>query len=146
MTEFRRVTNAFYVAPQISVYDVDRAADAGIKTMILNRPDRETSDQPDTQDIISAADARGIAFHHVPITAPPQISDVEAMEKAIAAAGTDPILAFCRSGTRSITLWAYVQAKGGKMPVDAILQTAREAGYDLSGHGRALETLFTAAQ
>ncbi|MGJ3263298.1 MAG: beta-lactamase hydrolase domain-containing protein [Salinarimonas sp.] len=42
-----------------------------------------------------------------------------------------PALAFCRSGTRSATLWAFTQA--GVRGPDEILSIAGSAGYDLSG-------------
>jgi len=41
-----------------------------------------------------------------------------------------PVLAFCRSGTRSTTLWALSQA--GKMPAHEIVAAAAHAGYDMS--------------
>jgi len=42
-----------------------------------------------------------------------------------------PVLAYCRTGTRSTTLWALTQA--GALPADAIIATAAKAGYDLTG-------------
>ena len=41
------------------------------------------------------------------------------------------MLAFCRSGTRSTTLWALAQAGGGN--ADAVITAAAQAGYDVSG-------------
>ena len=43
---------------------------------------------------------------------------------------TGPVLAYCRSGTRSATAWALGQA--GDRPADEILTAGRNAGYDLS--------------
>jgi sulfide:quinone oxidoreductase len=48
-----------------------------------------------------------------------------------------PVLAYCRSGTRSATLWALSQA--GKAPADKIVSQAAEAGYDMSPFRAALE-------
>ena len=42
-----------------------------------------------------------------------------------------PILAYCRSGTRSTFLWALASAKQGGDP-DAIVRAAMQAGYDVS--------------
>ena len=42
-----------------------------------------------------------------------------------------PILAYCRSGTRSITLWSLSQTN--KMDADDILKATQKAGYDMSG-------------
>jgi uncharacterized protein (TIGR01244 family) len=40
------------------------------------------------------------------------------------------VFAFCRSGTRSTTLWALSQA--GTMDADEIIAEAADAGYDMS--------------
>jgi sulfide:quinone oxidoreductase len=42
-----------------------------------------------------------------------------------------PVLAYCRSGTRSATLWSLAQA--GARPFDEILSATAAAGYDMSG-------------
>ena len=42
-----------------------------------------------------------------------------------------PILAYCQTGTRSVMLWALVQAKS--RDVEAILSATKSAGYDLTG-------------
>ena len=41
-----------------------------------------------------------------------------------------PVFAYCRSGTRSTTLWALSQA--GEAPADEIISAAANAGYDMS--------------
>ena len=41
-----------------------------------------------------------------------------------------PVLCYCRSGTRSATLWALSQA--GRVEPDEIIAAASAAGYDLS--------------
>ena len=51
-----------------------------------------------------------------------------------------PHLAYCRSGTRSITLWAMARAKAGADP-DALVKAAADAGYDLSGARATLAAL-----
>src|SRR3546814_16667400 len=56
-------------------------------------------------------------------------SDVAAFADALEQAD-GPVLGFCRTGTRSTTLWALGQA--GKQPTEAILKTAAAAGYDLA--------------
>ena len=47
---------------------------------------------------------------------------------ALAAGG--PVLAFCRSGTRSINTWALGEAMAGA-PRDELIAAAARAGYDL---------------
>ena len=48
---------------------------------------------------------------------------------ALAASG-GPVVCFCRSGTRSTTLWALSQA--GQLAPDEIVEAAANAGYDMS--------------
>ncbi len=46
-------------------------------------------------------------------------------------AADGPILAFCRSGTRSTFLWALASASLGK-DGEALIAKAANAGYDIS--------------
>jgi sulfide:quinone oxidoreductase len=132
MSKFVPVTADFAVAPQIAVSDVQAAAVAGFRRIINNRPDYEQPGQPTDAALAEAAAAAGLAWRFAPIVAP-TIDAVDAMAAALAEPG--PMLAFCRSGTRSITLWALAQAKRKAMTADDILTAARGAGYDL-GHLR----------
>lgn len=52
------------------------------------------------------------------------------------AAMPGPVLAYCRSGTRSATIWALSQS--GLQTRDEILTAAARAGYDLRGIAGAL--------
>ena len=136
----RQVTETFSVAPQISVADVAGAAARGVKLIINNRPDGEMIGQPTSAEIEAAAKAAGVSYVFIPVDQR-GISEahLDAFDKAMAEAGGD-VLAYCRSGTRSITLRSYAAARGG-MPADAIIAEAAEAGYDLEGHRPALEAI-----
>jgi uncharacterized protein (TIGR01244 family) len=57
---------------------------------------------------------------------------VEAVREVVDAAD-GPVLAFCRSGTRSIVTWSIGQATSGAMERGELVSLGREAGYDLSG-------------
>ena len=132
MTEFRRVTDAFATSPQIELADVARAAQEGYRLLISNRPDGETPDQPSAAQGAEAAAAAGLAFRHIPVQGGPTPGQVDAMRQAVAEAD-GPVLAFCRSGTRSIVTWALGQAASGAHPRDELVGLGRAAGYDLSG-------------
>jgi uncharacterized protein (TIGR01244 family) len=41
------------------------------------------------------------------------------------------VLAYCRSGTRSITTWAFGEVLAGTTPRDELARLGAEAGYDL---------------
>ena len=56
--------------------------------------------------------------------------------KAMTQALTDsdgPVLAYCRSGTRSIVTWSIGEAQAGGRSRAELVGLGREAGYDLSG-------------
>jgi len=129
---FKPLTPTVSVAPQISEIDVARAARQGYRAIIDNRPDGEDPAQPSAAEIAAAAARHGLAFTHVPVvTGAIGEADVEKMANAIERAD-GPVLAYCRTGTRSALLWGFTQR--GKLPVDEILAATSTAGYDLSAH------------
>jgi uncharacterized protein (TIGR01244 family) len=132
MSDFRRVTDDFTTAPQISVADVAEAARQGFKTVINNRPDGEDPAQPSAAQIGAAAKAAGLAYFHIPVRGGPTPDQVE-QTKAILAEAETPVLAFCRSGTRSIVTWSLSQAEIGERTPAELVGLGRAAGYDLSG-------------
>lgn len=132
MSDFRRVTDDFTTAPQISVADVAEAARQGFKTVINNRPDGEDPAQPAAAEIEAAARAAGLAYFHIPVRGGPTPDQVE-QTNSILAEAEGPILAFCRSGTRSIVTWSLSQATTGARDRGELIGLGRAAGYDLSG-------------
>ena len=132
MSDIRRVTDAFAVAPQLAPEDVAQAAAMGFRLLINNRPDGEAPGQPSGAAMATAAEAAGLGYAHIPFAGSPGPREVEAVRAAVLSAN-GPVLAFCRSGTRSITAWAQGQAEGGDRPRAELVRLGREAGYDLSG-------------
>lgn len=132
MSDFRRVTDDLSVAPQISVADVAEAARLGFKTLISNRPDGEDPGQPTAREIATAAADAGLPFYHIPVRGSPTPEQVEATQLILQDADA-PVLAFCRSGTRSIVTWSICQATSGAMERSELVSLGRQAGYDLSG-------------
>lgn len=131
MTDFRQVTDDFSVSPQISLDDLTAAAAQGFKLVINNRPDGEQPGQPSSAEVEAAARAAGLDYVHIPVVGQPGPEQVEANRLAIAGAD-GPVLAFCRSGTRSIVTWSIGQALSGERPRGELVSLGREAGYDLS--------------
>lgn len=129
---FRKIDDKTYASPQIEVADVAEAQALGIGMIINNRPEDESPDQTPGAEIEAAAKAAGIAYVAIPVThAGFSMPQVEAMQAALAEAGDKPVLAYCRSGTRSTLLWALTQARMGMAP-EAIAGHAAGAGYDVS--------------
>jgi uncharacterized protein (TIGR01244 family) len=132
MSDFRRVTDQLSVSPQISVADVDHAARAGFRTIINNRPDGEDPSQPAGHAIEAAARAAGLAYFHIPVRGMPSPEQIETTGQVLDQA-PGPILAFCRSGNRSIVAWSLCQAASGAKSRQELIGLGRQAGYDLSG-------------
>ena len=139
---FKTLTPSLSVSPQLSEADVAQAARDGFRAIIDNRPDGEEPGQPSAAEMQAFAASHGLGFAHVP-TVGGKISDEDVALMAHALSTFEgPVLAYCRTGTRSTTLWALTQA--GAQPADALIATAAEAGYDLSALRPRLETRMTA--
>ena len=79
-----------------------------------------------------AARAAGMDYVHIPVTGGPTPEAVHAEMAAIAEAD-GPVLAYCRSGTRSIVTWSIGQALSGERSRSDLIALGAQAGYDLSG-------------
>ena len=132
MTEFRRVTEDFSVSPRIAPADMAAAAAQGFTLVINNRPDGEVPDQPTSAQMEAAARAAGMDYVHIPVVGSPNDDQITANRVAIEDAD-GPVLAFCRSGTRSIVTWSIGQALSGVRSRSELSALGRGAGYDLSG-------------
>ena len=127
---FRKLDDSISVAGQINPADVAEAAAQGFTLVINNRPDGEQPGQPTGAEIAAAAAAAGLGYRAVPIThAGFGEEQVAAMQEALVAA-TGPVLAFCRSGTRSTFAWALARARMGD-DAETLSAKASSAGYDL---------------
>jgi uncharacterized protein (TIGR01244 family) len=136
----RQIDDHISVAPQITAAEVQAIASAGFVEIVNNRPDDEEPGQPSSADIAAAAAAAGIAYRAIPVThAGFSANQVEAMASALTAAG-GPVLAFCRSGTRSAHLWALARARLGEEPA-VLVAKAAQAGYDIGAIRPMLDTL-----
>ena len=132
MTAFRRVTDSLSVSPQIAIDDLDRAAREGFVLVINNRPDDEEPGQPSSAQIEAAATAAGLDYAYIPVRGGPTHDQVEAVRRAVEGA-EGPVLAFCRSGTRSIITWSLGQAASGAADRATLVRQGADAGYDLAG-------------
>lgn len=125
----RRLDETSFVSPiQIVPEDLAGLAAQGIGLIVNNRPDGEEPGQPTSAEIEATARAAGLDYLHIPIRSGFPADQVEAMAAALE---RGPMLAFCRSGTRSTYAWALARASRG---VDAaiLIRQAAAAGYDLA--------------
>lgn len=140
MHDFRRLTDDFWASPQIDAEGVKEAAARGFRMIVNNRPDGEADDQPGSAEIAAAVGDLGLAYITIPITHAGFSQDqVDALVTALDQAD-GPVLAFCRSGTRSTLLWALAQARLGRNPQE-IARLALDAGYDVSPIRAAIDML-----
>jgi uncharacterized protein (TIGR01244 family) len=128
--EIKRINEQVSVSGQISPEDVPALKAAGFTTIINNRPDAEAPEQPAGGDIEAAAKAAGLAYHHIPLGREGVSADMVEKTRAAFEGSDGAVLAYCRSGTRSTTLWALSQA--GKATAAQIISAAANAGYDIS--------------
>lgn len=134
----KRLDAKVSVAGQIMPGDVPALKAACVTMIVNNRPDGEAPGQPDSAEIAQAAGAAGIGYRHIPVAGGFDEAMVEAMTSALEKA-TGPVLAFCKSGTRSTLLWALARARLGDDP-EELRTKAEAAGYDLSPIARWLQS------
>jgi uncharacterized protein (TIGR01244 family) len=128
---FRKLTDTVFASPQIGLAEVAEAQAQGIALIVNNRPEDESDDQVPGAEIEAAARASGIDYVAIPVTHSGfSENQVRAMAEALAAA-KGPVLAYCRSGTRSTLLWALAGASQGG-DLDQLTELAAGAGYDVS--------------
>jgi uncharacterized protein (TIGR01244 family) len=136
----RTIDSKVSVAPQIDPAQMADIAAAGFVAIVNNRPDDEEPGQPSGAEIQAAAEAAGLAYTAIPVThAGFGHGQLDAMRAALDAAN-GPVLAYCRSGTRSCNLWALAEAKAGSDSAE-LVEKAAGAGYDLSGIRPTLDAL-----
>lgn len=131
MMELHYLTPEFAVAPQISLADLAEVARMGFRTLINNRPDAENGPDLAESKLRAAAEAAGLSYAYLPYTPGELTPELVAAFEAELAKAEAPVLAWCRTGTRSSHLWAMSEA--GKRPVQEIVRIAAKAGYDHSG-------------
>ena len=134
--DIKPVSDKLSLSEQLQLSDIATVAEQGYRSIICNRPDGEGEDQPTFDEIKKTAEALGMDVRYQPVV-PGQISDddVEAFAHTMREL-PKPTLAYCRTGTRSATLWSLSQANN--LPISDILTSTQAAGYDMSGAVRRL--------
>ena len=128
---FIQLTDRVSVAGQIDPTQVAEAAARDFVAIVNNRPDAEAAGQPRGDDIAAAVRAAGLAYVAIPVGADGMTMEGIAAMAAALDAAAGPLLAFCRSGTRSTHLWALAEAMRGGDP-DGLIASAAAGGYDIA--------------
>jgi len=124
-----KLTDSVAVSEQITAADVAEIAASGYKVLINNRPDGEVPDQPGSDEIAVAAEAAGISYYYLPITAANFPGPDIHLMNSLLNNPDEPVLAFCRTGTRCTNLWVTTR---GDEETDEAIERAKTLGYDLS--------------
>ena len=134
--DIREVSSGFAVAPQLQPASMPALAERGFVAVICNRPDDEEEDQPTVAEMREAAQSAGLAFHHIPVSGGKFPDAAVSAFRAARRGSEGPVLAYCRTGTRSITLDTL--ANPDNIGPSERLLRAKAAGYDLSNLGNKL--------
>lgn len=129
--DIKNLTPELSVAAQIAAADLATVAESGFRSVICNRPDGEGADQPLVAELERAALSHGLQMRYLPVESGKVSDDQGKAFGTLMAELPKPVLAFCRTGMRSTTMWALSQA--GSLPLPQIIDTAAKAGFDLKG-------------
>ncbi len=116
---FKSISPRFSVSGQLTPEDVHQAAAQGFKSVICNRPDGEEAGQPSSSVIREEAEALGLSFAYIPAISGAITADDAAKMKVALADLPPPVLAYCRSGARSSTLWDMATKRSDETPTSA---------------------------
>lgn len=128
-----KVNDRLSVATQPQLEQFADIAKLGFKSVINNRPDGEEAMQPDSASEDAAARAQGLDYRQIPIRSGAiGMAEIEDQRKAIGEM-EGPVLAHCRSGTRSLNVWAIGEILDGRMRTIDLMRLSERLGIDLSG-------------
>lgn len=128
--DIRVIDRYFSVAPQITLSQLEIIKSKGYRAIVSNRFDGEEAYQPTYSEIFEKAQSLGLECVHFPVMGV-NFTEQEIEQYSQLVSGlSGPTLAFCRSGTRSIALWA--QANINQLDWQTRIKIAHSLGYDLT--------------
>lgn len=133
--DIKKINDGLSVSPQVTAKDVAAIAKQGFGAIVCNRPDGEGADQPAFKEIEAAAEKAGIQVAYIPIESGKVVDEDADKFGAAIRDLPGPVLAYCRTGTRSATLWSLSEAANGAS-LPGILSATKQAGFDMSGVAR----------
>lgn len=107
--DINALSSTFSVSPQVKPSKMPAIRAGGFSMILNNRPDGEEPGQPYSAELEAAARQAGLDYRHIPVTRGQlDLDDAAAFDDAVRSA-KDPVLAFSRTGARSIRLWTAAQ-------------------------------------
>ena len=124
-----QLSDTVSVSEQITAEDVENIAAAGFKVLVNNRPDAEAPGQPTSDELALAAKRAGLRYFHLPVTAADFPGPDVSLMTTLLDNTDEPVLAFCRTGTRSTNLWVATRPEA---KIGLAASRAMALGYDLA--------------
>ena len=129
----KQVTDKLWISGQPSDADLIAASQAGVRRIINNRPEHEDPAQPGMAEAAARAGELDMEFVHIPVV-PGRITREAVREFQAAVDSVDgPVLAHCKSGTRSLTLWVIGEVLDGRLAASDIDAIGARLGINLTG-------------
>jgi sulfide:quinone oxidoreductase len=98
-----------YVCGQVFETDLKLVAKQDVRTIVNNRPDGETPDQPASADLAKAAEELGMTFVHFPVESRSVSKEAAAEFAKTCDALERPILIFSATGVRATKIWEMAE-------------------------------------
>lgn len=124
-----KLTDQYFVLPQISELDMVECASLGFEVIVNNRPDNESEEQPLSKDLAVKAQTLGLEYIYNPVDLS-KLSQVQLDMQKTAVSNGKKVLAFCRTGTRSSVLWILNNQENGSF--DELVDVVNAKGFDLT--------------
>lgn len=130
MQDYKSITPQFSVAGALVPGDIAKFAKMGFKTIISNLPDDEVKNTFTSNMAKSEAEAFGLRYIHMPANGA-TVTDLNVINQfaSVLADADQPIIAHCRTGTRSAILYGLVAARTTEPAT--VLKQLDDTGFDL---------------
>lgn len=123
-----------YIAGQISLEDLQIAAQQGITTIINNRPDNEEPGQLNHDEVQHACEGLGIEYIYLPMANGQPLPEglVDEFKQIVEQRKDQKVLAHCRTGTRCAIIWSIGKVQDGSLNANEAISKAAEIGVNIN--------------
>jgi uncharacterized protein (TIGR01244 family) len=129
---FTAITEKLSVSEQPNVKGIKLFRDQGFMTLLNNRPENEDPSQPSSEAERQEAERCGLTYAFVPVTSETITeADVRAFQRVLEGS-QGPVVAHCKTGTRSLNLYLIGEALNGRMSAEEVVEFGRSRGFDTS--------------
>lgn len=129
----KQVTDKLWISGQPNDADLIAASKVGVRRIINNRPEREDPAQPSMEEAKARAGDLHMEFVQIPVVPGRVTEDAVRNFQAAVDSADGPVLAHCKSGTRSLTLWVIGEVLDGRLAASDIDAIGARMGINLAG-------------